>query len=86
MAESAGFSILRLQLGIRFVQGYRYLDRCGEALIRLENSLAEGWIPAEATPTAGALKNAVLGMDVTFNSLGLGILQTDFISQVYEGI
>jgi hypothetical protein len=36
---------------VRFVQGYRFLDRCGDAIIRLEETLDEGWIPGELVPT-----------------------------------
>ena len=44
------FDTTEFRASVRFVQGYRYLDRCGEALIKLENSLHEGWIPTEPTP------------------------------------
>jgi hypothetical protein len=80
MAATTGLEIHQLQTTIRFVQGYRFLDRCGETLIRLEQTLAEGWIPVETTPASGAIKNDLLGMVATFNSSGMTVLQREFVS------
>jgi hypothetical protein len=80
MAATTGLETHQLQTTIRFIQGYRYLDRCGETLIRLENSLADGWIPVETTPASGAIKNDLLGMVATFNSSGMTVLQQEFVS------
>src|SRR5271165_2258190 len=79
MAESQGLVLHHLNLTVRFLQGYRYLDRCGEALIRLEERLHEGWIPAEVSPKSGSLKNDTLGMVATFNSESLNVQQTEFV-------
>jgi hypothetical protein len=65
---------------IRFVQGYRYLDRCGEAIVRLEKVLDKHWIPAEPRPTGGAMRNAKLGMLATFSADNLQVQQEEFIS------
>ena len=53
---------------VRFVRGYRFLDRCGEALLQLEDKMGEGWIPNEASPRNGVMKNDALRMVVSFNS------------------
>jgi hypothetical protein len=74
------FQVREIHSTIRFIQGYRYLDRCGEAIIKLENSLAEGWIPTETSPKAGTLKNDVLGMTVGFHSESMTTVQVEFIS------
>ena len=66
-----------IALSVRFIQGYRFLDRCGEALIRLEEVLDKGWIPTEPSPKGGAVKNDELGMTVSFNSESLLIQQFD---------
>jgi hypothetical protein len=65
---------------IRFDQGYRYLDRCGEALVRLDDILDEGWIPTETTPSRGALRNYRLGMSAQFHSELMTVHQSEFIS------
>jgi hypothetical protein len=65
---------------VRFVQGYRFLDRCGEAIIRLEDELDEGWVPGETKPTGGRLHNFTLGMVATFDSASLNVVQEEFLS------
>ena len=80
MPGSSPFQVHQIQTTIRFIQGYRYLDRCGEALIKLENVLAEGWLPTETSPKAGVLKNDQLGMTANFHSEGMTTAQGEFIS------
>lgn len=72
--------IRELHSTVRFIQGYRYLDRCGDAMVKLEDSLAEGWIPSETSPKAGILKNDVFGMTLSFNSENMSTAQVEFIS------
>jgi hypothetical protein len=47
-------------LEVRFERGYRYLDRCGEILLILEDLLAKEtgklWMTGEARPTGAVLK------------------------------
>ena len=74
------FQPVRLSFSVRFVQGYRYLDKCGEALVRLEDTLDAGWIPGEASPTSGVLQNYSLGLGANFNTKSLSVNQTEFIS------
>ena len=76
----SAFQVREINSTIRFIQGYRYLDRCGEAIIKLENSLAEGWIPTDTSPKAGTHKNDVLGMTVGFHSESMVTVQVEFIS------
>jgi hypothetical protein len=80
MPATSPFLTHAIQLTIRFIQGYRYLDRCGEALVKLENVLEKGWIPTEPTPQGGALKNDQLGMALTFNTEAMIVHQSLFIS------
>ncbi len=80
MPTPVPLEVHRLNLTIRFIQGYRYLDRCGETLIRLERALSEGWIPVESTPANGSIKNDQLGMTASFNSGSLAVQQSEFIS------
>lgn len=64
---------------VRFVQGYRFLDKCGEAVARLERALDEAWIPGELVPTRGQLRNFTLGMAAAFNSQSLNVSQSEFL-------
>jgi hypothetical protein len=79
MSAPTGFELQSVQLSLRFIQGYRYLDRCGECLIRLEESLDEGWIPVETSPTSGSIKHEPLGMGVNFNSEGMNVRQSEYL-------
>lgn len=74
------FQVREIRATIRFVQGYRYLDRCGAAMVELENGLAEGWIPTEPSPKSGSLKNETLGMTAAFQSELMTVAQSEYIS------
>lgn len=80
MTSINGFLPGQMLASIRFVQGYRYLDRCGETLIRLENNLGEGWLTAEPTPQSGALRHASLKMEVNFNSDAVSVTQRESVN------
>jgi hypothetical protein len=75
-----GFSLHELRLSVRFVRGYRYLDRAGEALVRLEDVLEKEWLPAEISPKSGNMRNDLLGMQLVFSSEGLGVTQEGVLS------
>ncbi len=77
---AVAFTLTELRLSIRFIRGYRYLDRCGEALIKLEDVLDSKWIPGEISPKGGVIRNDVLGMETTFHSEGLNVTQSGLIS------
>jgi hypothetical protein len=79
MTRATSFDLTSIHLSARFVQGYRYLDRCGEVLIRLENALDPNWITTETLPTSGSLKNDTLGMSIVFNSDAFTVKQAEFI-------
>jgi hypothetical protein len=79
MAKSA-FVEQEYRVTLRFVQGYRFLDLCGEALINLERSLREGWIPGEVAPKGGNVRNDTLGMKSVFNSEFVTVQQDEFVS------
>ena len=75
----------------RYEQGYRYLDRCGDALLILEDMLSEAtrcvWLPQEATPTCARLMCPDLDTYVVFNASSLiidhqviGEAQFDFVA------
>ena len=77
MANLHGFRVSMISMTTRFVQGYRYLDRCGEALVRLEDSLEENWIPGQIAPKGGSLKNDLQQMVAQFDSEHLSVTQSD---------
>jgi len=79
MSAPTDFELHSVQLSLRFIQGYRYLDRCGECLVRLEDVLEPGWIPVETSPTSGSMKNEPLGMTVNFNSEGMNVRQFEYL-------
>jgi len=70
----------QFSFAVRFDQGYRYLDRCGEAIVRLEETLDEGWIPGDINPSGGQLRNYTLGLAATFGTASLSVNQTEFMS------
>jgi hypothetical protein len=74
------FEIQNIGFSLRFLRGYRYLDRCGEAIIRLEDVLENGWIPAETLPSSGTMRNDELGLVARFNAEGLQVQQHDVFS------
>jgi hypothetical protein len=74
------FDPTQFNLAVRFDQGYRFLDKCGEAVIRLENTLDPGWIPGELKPTGGSLRNYTLGLGTTFDTNSLSVIQTEYLS------
>lgn len=80
MPKRRSAEMTRLSATIRFVQGYRYLDKCGEAMIRLEDTLSEGWIPGEMSPQQGIMANHRMGLTARFNSEFMNVTQTEFIS------
>jgi hypothetical protein len=59
----------------RYEQGYRYLDRCGDALVILESLLTEQtshlWLPHEANPSSARLKCPDLDITLLFSSLSM---------------
>lgn len=79
MANLHGFEPFSVVMTVRFVQGYRYIDRCGEALIKLEKALGELWIPDEISPSGGSFRNDALSMNAQFDSEHLTVTKTDVV-------
>jgi hypothetical protein len=61
---------------LRYAQGHRYLDRCGETFIEIEDR-APGWVPQEVTPSNGALIHLEKEILFNFNSYKLDAVQED---------
>ena len=80
MSQEKRLDVVRVSSTVRFVQGYRYLDRCGEALVRLEDTTDEGWIPGQPTPSGSQMHNWRLGMRLQFGSESMTLHQTEYIS------
>ena len=59
---------------LRYAAGYRYLDRCGETLIEIEERLP-GWIPQEIKPSGGQLVNLDKDISFSFDSYRLNASQ-----------
>jgi len=59
---------------VRYKQGYRYLDRCGEMMIEIENKL-ENWNAREATITGCQMENRSEKMFFTCSSVKLDLAQ-----------
>ena len=61
---------------VRYDQGYRYLDRCGDAMIILENALPQiseqkMWMPDEMKPTGARMKCPELDLVLVFDTYRL---------------
>lgn len=72
---------------IRYAKGHRYLDRCGETLIEIEEKFPQ-WVHKEISPSRGSLINLGKDINLNFNSYKLDASQddpkttTDLIEQV----
>jgi hypothetical protein len=74
-----GIEVTHHQFALRFIHGHRYLDRCGEALIRLEDKLGTDWLTIDPVPTNGGIKNELVGIAIQFNATVLSAQQSEFI-------
>ena len=66
---------------VRFEHGYRYLDRCGDAMIILEKALPaisdnKTWMPEDMTPKGARLKCPDLDLTLVFDAGKLCLDQT----------
>ena len=50
-------------------------------MLKLEDRLDQGWAVTETTPKSGDLRNDVMGMGLSFNSMQFSCQQADFISK-----
>lgn len=60
-------------LTTRMSKGYRYLDKCGEVLLNLEEALGDGWLPADPAAQSGNLKHLVRGIEVSFDTRAISL-------------
>ncbi|MFH0732148.1 MAG: hypothetical protein V2A72_04400 [Candidatus Omnitrophota bacterium] len=60
----------------KYKQGYRYLDRCGETMIEVENKL-KNWNAKEANISSGQMQNISENMIFNFSSLKLDLNQNN---------
>lgn len=72
MMKSKKLLLEQIVFEVKYKQGYRYLDRCGETMIEIENKLP-GWIAGEAIPTGGKMRNEGENMTFNFDSLKFDI-------------
>ncbi len=61
---------------VRYKQGYRYLDRCGEMMIEIENKL-KNWSAREATIIGCQMENQTEKMIFNCSSVKLDLAQYD---------
>ena len=61
---------------LRYAGGHRYLDRCGDTLIEIEERLPD-WVPQEINPSRGSLVNLAKNIVFNFNSYKLDAGQDD---------
>ncbi|MGA2499610.1 MAG: hypothetical protein ABSH20_17880 [Tepidisphaeraceae bacterium] len=66
-------------LEIRYERGYRYLDRCGEVMLILEDVLAQDtgkfWMTDEPRPTGGKIKCPELDVTISLDSSHMVVQQ-----------
>jgi hypothetical protein len=70
----------KLVCTVRFVEGYRYLDRAGEAMIKFKRTLDNDWLTKDVAPSGGQLRNFKLGMTLLFDSESMTTQQEEYIS------
>ncbi len=77
----------RIVFELRYAAGHRYLDRCGETLLEIEEKLPD-WVTQEISPSRGSLVNLAKNIVFNFNSYKIDAGQddpkatTDFREQV----
>ena len=66
----------------RYERGYRYLDRCGDAMLVLEDVLTaetgKVWMPEDMTPKGAKLKCPELDLEVFFDTSRLAVIQQSY--------
>lgn len=65
--------LLQNVLEVRYKQGYRYLDRCGDAMVILEEALPiisdnKIWMPEQMAPTGARMKCPDLDLTLVFDA------------------
>ncbi|OAI47172.1 hypothetical protein AYO44_09980 [Planctomycetaceae bacterium SCGC AG-212-F19] len=67
--------VIKLAFEVRYDEGYRYLDHCGETLVRIRRH-SKSWVVNSVNPQLGALNNYVEKLTLTIGNEGF-TLQTD---------
>jgi hypothetical protein len=68
------YVLVQLTFEIRYRQGYRYLDRCGDILVRIENSMP-GWTASDVNLNTGTLENREQAMKYVFGPANAAMTQ-----------
>ena len=71
-AYSEKLKIEILAFEVRFMDGYRYLDRCGETIVQIRKH-DDAWLPYTPNPQGGVLKNEKKNLGLTMSTLGMAI-------------
>jgi hypothetical protein len=77
---STPFSVHEITATIHFVRGYRYLDVCGETLLKLLDELGDDWLTNDPTPQSGILRNPAESLTLQFNSSAMSVTQSNAIN------
>lgn len=75
---SSNWQPLSLHLKVKYEQGYRYLDRCGEFMTRAENEF--GFLCEDATPTGAKMEQPEDGINLQVDANVLVMQQ-----QLFDG-
>lgn len=73
--NEASLKVVKLAFEVRYDEGYRYLDHCGETLVRIRRH-SKSWVVSSVNPQSGVLKNIHEKLTLTMGSEAL-TLQTD---------
>ncbi len=68
------FLLSKVVCEVRYKQGYRYLDVCGQTLVEIEKSM-EGWEAREVQVQSGRLENAGVSMEFVFSAANAALTQ-----------
>ncbi|MCY2953830.1 MAG: hypothetical protein NTU53_17925 [Planctomycetota bacterium] len=78
--SKAAPKVLERVFEARYEKGYRYLDRCGDVMLVLEELLAaetgKVWMPDEVAPKGAKIKCPELDLAVAFDSARMAVIQT----------
>jgi len=73
-------TLLQRIVEVRYERGYRYLDRCGEVMLILDELLPQEtgkvWLPEETAPSGARLKCPQLDITLHFNAERMNLSQS----------
>jgi len=73
--EIKPYVLLQITCEVRYRQGYRYLDRCGDTLVRIEDAMP-GWAASDVNLNSGSLENKEQSMKYVFGPSNAALTQT----------